>query len=139
MGGGLSAYVAEPFVTLSPLCVHALFQGSVSAACAIRRGLLPSARACEALGAGEILLNCINKDGTNSGFDCGLVRAVKQAVGIPVIASSGAGKPEHFSEVFAATNVEAALAAGIFHRSEVPISAVKQHLQDSKFPIRRSE
>jgi len=97
------------------------------------------ARACEALGAGEILLNCINKDGTNSGFDCGLVRAVKQAVGIPVIASSGAGKPEHFSEVFAATDVEAALAAGIFHRREVPISAVKQHLQDSKFPIRRSE
>ena len=86
--------------------------------------------ACEALGAGEILLNCIDKDGTNSGFDTDLVRDVKNAVKIPVIASSGAGKPEHFSEVFQKTDVESALAAGIFHRREVPIEAVKQHLRD---------
>lgn len=85
---------------------------------------------CEKLGAGEILLNCIDKDGTNSGFDLELVSQVSQAVSIPVIASSGAGKVEHFSEVFLETDVEAALAAGIFHRREVPISAVKQHMQE---------
>ncbi len=87
------------------------------------------ARACEALGSGEILLNSIDRDGTGRGFDLGLIRAVADAVTIPVIASSGAGRVEHFSEVFAATGVEAALAAGIFHREEVPIAAVKAHLK----------
>ncbi|MDZ7641256.1 MAG: imidazole glycerol phosphate synthase subunit HisF [Desulfurivibrio sp.] len=87
------------------------------------------ALACQELGAGEILLNCIDKDGTNSGFDLELIQLVKGAVTIPVIASSGAGKPEHFSEVFIATGADAALAAGIFHRHEVEISEVKQHLK----------
>jgi len=87
------------------------------------------ARVCEELGAGEVLLNSIDRDGTGAGFDLELVRAVKAAVSIPVIASSGAGRPEHFAEVFAETDVEAALAAGIFHRREVPIAAVKEHLR----------
>ncbi len=87
------------------------------------------ARVCEELGAGEILLNSIDRDGTKAGFDLELVRAVKGAVSIPVIASSGAGRVEHFAEVFAETDVEAALAAGIFHRREVPIAAVKEHLR----------
>jgi glutamine amidotransferase/cyclase len=88
------------------------------------------ARACEKLGAGEILLNCIDRDGTNSGFDIELVNAVKNAVTIPVIASSGAGCAEHFYEVFSLTNSESALAAGIFHRQEVPIGEVKSFLTD---------
>ncbi|MDF1613913.1 imidazole glycerol phosphate synthase subunit HisF [Desulfurivibrio dismutans] len=92
--------------------------------------------ACEELGAGEILLNCIDKDGTNSGFDHELIKLVKEAVTIPVIASSGAGSPEHFSEVFTATNAEAALAAGIFHRREVEISTVKEHLQRHGIEVR---
>ncbi len=87
------------------------------------------ATACEALGAGEILLNCIDKDGTNSGFEIELINAVRNAVTIPVIASSGAGKVEHFSEVFDKTKAESALAAGIFHRNEVPIQAVKSTLE----------
>jgi glutamine amidotransferase/cyclase len=86
------------------------------------------ARACEALGAGEILLNCIDRDGTNIGFDIELINAVKRAVTIPVIASSGAGCVEHFQEVFQETDAEAALAAGIFHRREVPICDVKSFL-----------
>jgi glutamine amidotransferase/cyclase len=86
------------------------------------------AHVCEQLGAGEILLNCIDKDGTNSGFDIELINAVRAAVTIPVIASSGAGCAEHFLEVFTKTNAEAALAAGIFHRKEVPIGAVKEFL-----------
>jgi glutamine amidotransferase/cyclase len=88
------------------------------------------AKTCENLGAGEILLNCIDRDGTSLGFDTELIRAVTEAVSIPVIASSGAGRVEHFHEVFTATDAEAALAAGIFHRREVPIAAVKAYLKD---------
>jgi len=88
------------------------------------------AQVCEQLGAGEILLNCIDKDGTNSGFDLELINAVRSAVTIPVIASSGAGCADHFLEVFTRTRAEAALAAGIFHRKEVPIGEVKRYLQD---------
>ena len=88
------------------------------------------AKACEELGAGEILLNCIDRDGTNSGFDIELINAVKSAVTIPVIASSGAGCAEHFLDVFTKTAAESALAAGIFHRREVPIGAVKAFLAD---------
>ena len=94
------------------------------------------AKVCEKLGAGEILLNCIDRDGTNIGFDLELINAVKQAVTIPVIASSGAGNAEHFHEVFTKTDAESALAAGIFHRRETPIHAVKTHL-DGKVDIRR--
>ncbi len=88
------------------------------------------ARVCETLGAGEILLNCIDRDGTNTGFDIELINAVKGAVTIPVIASSGAGCVEHFYEVFTETEAESALAAGIFHRNEVPIAAVKDYLKN---------
>ena len=86
------------------------------------------AQVCEKLGAGEILLNCIDRDGTNAGFDLELINAVKRAVTIPVIASSGAGSPAHFFEVFTRTGAESALAAGIFHRQEVSIEEVKSHL-----------
>ncbi|MFV0438193.1 MAG: imidazole glycerol phosphate synthase subunit HisF [Desulfopila sp.] len=89
------------------------------------------AQSCEKLGAGEILLNCIDKDGTNSGFDLELIRMVKAAVSIPVIASSGAGCAAHFTEVFVKTGVEAALAAGIFHRGEVGIDTVKQAIAEA--------
>jgi glutamine amidotransferase/cyclase len=82
------------------------------------------------------LLNCIDRDGTGDGFDLELINAVKGAVSIPVIASSGAGCPEHFAELFEHTGVEAALAAGIFHRREVPIGSVKKHLE-SRVEIRK--
>ncbi|MBU8850155.1 MAG: imidazole glycerol phosphate synthase subunit HisF [Desulfobacterales bacterium] len=94
------------------------------------------AKACEDLGAGEILLNCIDKDGTNSGFDLELINAVKNAVSIPVIASSGAGCEDHFARVFEKTSAEAALAAGIFHRKEVPIQSVKNHLAKKDIEVR---
>jgi glutamine amidotransferase/cyclase len=87
------------------------------------------AQVCEDLGAGEILLNCIDRDGTNLGFDIELIDAVTRAVSIPVIASSGAGCAEHFLEVFTRTEAESALAAGIFHRRQVPIAEVKAHLE----------
>jgi glutamine amidotransferase/cyclase len=86
------------------------------------------ARGAEILGAGEILLNSIDRDGTGRGFDIELVNIVRRNVNIPVVASSGAGKKEHFVDVFEKTNVEAALAAGIFHRGEVRIDEVKEAL-----------
>ena len=88
------------------------------------------AKAAEALGAGEIMLNCIDMDGQCNGFDHALMKAVSSAVTIPVIASSGAGNVQHFSDVFKKTNVQAALAAGMFHRKEVEIMAVKKHMEE---------
>jgi len=93
-------------------------------------------RTVEALGAGELLLNSIDRDGTGLGFDLELITQVREAVTIPIIASSGAGRVEHFSEVFEKTGVEAALAAGIFHRREVPIADVKAHLHARGIEVR---
>lgn len=70
------------------------------------------------------------------GFDLDLVEAVSSAVSIPVIASSGAGNPSHFTDVFKGTAASAALAAGIFHRKEVSISEVKGHMAESGLPTR---
>ncbi|KAK4955293.1 Histidine biosynthesis bifunctional protein hisB [Elasticomyces elasticus] len=95
--------------------------------------------AVEAMGAGEILLNCIDKDGTNSGFDLELIRSVKAAVKIPVIASSGAGNADHFAEVFEKTNVDAALGAGMFHRGEWTVKQVKEELGKKGLMVRRFE
>lgn len=91
----------------------------------------------EALGAGEILLNSVDRDGSKAGFDLRLVKLVRDAVSIPVIASSGAGKPEDFVDVFKTTNVEAALAAGIFHRKEVPLEDVKAFMAQKGVKTRR--
>ena len=94
------------------------------------------AKAAEALGAGEIMLNCIDMDGQCNGFDHALMQAVSNSVTIPVIASSGAGNEQHFTDVFTKTNVQAALAAGMFHRKEVEIDAVKKHMTKSGIPSR---
>ncbi|KAI9683653.1 MAG: Histidine biosynthesis bifunctional protein hisB [Trizodia sp. TS-e1964] len=97
------------------------------------------ATTAEQLGAGEILLNCIDKDGTNSGFDHELVRQVKQAVTIPVIASSGAGNPSHFLDVFEKTTTDAALGAGMFHRGEFTVQEVKDSLASKGLSVRKWE
>ncbi|OJJ43321.1 hypothetical protein ASPZODRAFT_74892 [Penicilliopsis zonata CBS 506.65] len=96
-------------------------------------------KAVEAMGAGEILLNCIDKDGSNSGFDLELINDVKAAIKIPVIASSGAGVPEHFSDVFNYTSTDAALGAGMFHRGEYTVSQVKDYLASKGFLVRKFE
>lgn len=93
-------------------------------------------KTCQELGAGEVLLNCIDKDGTNSGFDMELINLVKKNTTIPVIASSGAGKASHFVDVFQNTSADAALAAGIFHRKEVAILEVKNIARDAGIEIR---
>lgn len=94
--------------------------------------------ACEDLGAGEILLNCIDQDGTGLGFDTALISLVASSVSIPVIGSSGAGHPRHFSELFEKTGCDAGLAAGIFHRNEVLIDDVKRELEANHIPARRA-
>ena len=90
----------------------------------------------EVLGAGEILVNSIDRDGTGKGFDLDLIRLVRRSVSIPVVASSGAGSPAHFVDVFDKTGVEAALAAGIFHRGEVKIEAVKTVMKSANINTR---
>jgi len=94
------------------------------------------AKAAQQLGAGEIMLNCIDMDGQGNGYDLPLMRAVSSAVSIPVIASSGAGNEGHFVEVFSETNVQAALAAGMFHRKEVEIEACKSAMRKAEIPAR---
>ncbi|KAJ6575045.1 hypothetical protein B0H19DRAFT_624633 [Mycena capillaripes] len=95
------------------------------------------AQGVDVLGAGEILLNSIDRDGTGLGFDLDLLALVKRSVRIPVVASSGAGKAAHFVEAFTQTGVEAALAAGIFHREEVGIGEVKDALRAAEINVRR--
>ena len=90
----------------------------------------------EALGAGEILLTSIDRDGTKSGFDCALTAAVSRAVPIPVIASGGAGSLEHFAEVFDDGCADAALAASIFHFSEHAVRDLKRMLHERGIPVR---
>ena len=90
----------------------------------------------ERLGAGEILLTSMDCDGTKNGFDIELTRKITEAVNIPVIASGGGGKLEHFYDVFAKTNCDAALAASLFHFRELTINQVKEYLHERGIPVR---
>jgi cyclase len=94
------------------------------------------AKRVESLGAGEILLTSMDADGTKKGYDIELCRAVASAVSIPVIASGGAGTMEHFYEVFTQTNVDAALAASLFHFREVCIPELKAYLKNKGVHVR---
>lgn len=95
--------------------------------------------AVEAMGCGELLLNCIDRDGSGAGFDLELIAQVKAAVKIPVIASSGAGIPQHFADVFEHTTTDAALGAGMFHRGEYTVTEVKEFLAEKGLVVRRFE
>ena len=89
------------------------------------------------LGAGEILLTSMDADGTLAGFDCPLTRAVADAVSVPVIASGGAGKLAHFSDVIRDGHASAVLAASLFHFGTLTVSQVKDHLAAQGLPVRR--
>ena len=88
------------------------------------------------LGAGEILLTSMDADGTRDGFDLPLLDAVIAEVNVPVIASGGCGKLEHFSQVFEETGADAALAASLFHYQELTVGEVKDHLRRKNIPVR---
>ncbi len=90
----------------------------------------------ERYGAGEILLTSMNNDGTKDGFAIGITHDVTEALKIPVIASGGAGKMQHFRDVFLQTGCSAALAASVFHFGEIPVPVLKQYLLKENIPIR---
>ena len=90
----------------------------------------------EKLGAGEILLTSMDCDGTKAGYDLELTRAIAESVSIPVIASGGAGKLEHFKEALTEGKADAALAASLFHYKELEIRQVKEYLREEKVPVR---
>jgi cyclase len=90
----------------------------------------------EEFGAGEILLTSMRSDGTKNGFSLDITSEVCRAVRIPVIASGGAGTPDHFREVFASTGCSAALAASVFHYGEISIPQLKSYLKLNNIPVR---
>jgi len=94
------------------------------------------AREVERRGAGEILLTSMDCDGTQAGYDVPLTRAVAEAVSIPVVASGGAGKLEHFAEVLTEGKASAALAASLFHYRQLSIAQVKGYLNERGIPVR---
>lgn len=94
------------------------------------------AKQAQKLGAGEVLLTSIDKDGTKDGYDLILTREVVKSVSIPVIASGGCGKPDDMVEVFQESNVDAALAASIFHYQTHGVNGVKMHLKERQIPVR---
>ena len=97
------------------------------------------AKRVEELGAGEILLTSMDRDGTKVGYDIEMTRAVAEAVSIPVIASGGAGKLEDFYDVFSEGKADAALAASLFHYRELPIGQVKAYLAGRGIPVRPTD
>ena len=94
------------------------------------------AKRVEQLGAGEIVLTSMDADGTKAGYDLPMTRAVADAVGIPVVASGGAGSPEHLVQVLTEGRADAALAASIFHYNEYGIQATKAYLAERGVPVR---
>ena len=90
----------------------------------------------ESLGAGEIVLNCMNKDGMRSGFDINQLNEVQDSINIPLIASGGAGNLDHFSDLFQESKVSGALAASIFHSGDASIRELKVFLKNKNLEIR---
>ena len=87
-------------------------------------------------GAGEILLTSMDCDGQKTGYDIALTKAVSEAVGVPVIASGGAGAPEHFYDALTVGKADAVLAASLFHFNEIPIADLKAYLAEKNIPVR---
>ena len=100
------------------------------------RDTLAWAREVQRRGAGEIVLNCMASDGVRGGYDVQQLRAVRDICEVPLIASGGAGTPEHFRQVFRSADVDGALAAGVFHSGAIEIGALKRYLIDSEIEVR---
>ena len=88
-------------------------------------------------GAGEIVLNCMNRDGIKEGYDIDQLAMIREVCKVPLIASGGAGKKEHFKKVFENSNVDGALAASVFHDNKISISELKSYLRDQKIEVRK--
>lgn len=93
-------------------------------------------RQVQTLGAGEIVLNCMGSDGARSGYDIEQLKAARAVCGIPLVASGGAGALEHFADVFLEADVDAALAATVFHSQTIPIPLLKKYLRERNLEVR---
>jgi len=103
---------------------------------ALARATLDWIAEAQALGAGEIVLNCMGVDGARGGFDLAQLRAARAVCQVPLVASGGAGSAAHFAEVFLEADVDAALAASVFHSGELPIPELKRSLLAQGVPVR---
>ncbi len=112
------------------------YTGDATKTIASRRETLNWAREAEKRGAGEIVLNCMNNDGVKSGYDLVQLALVKKVVGIPVIASGGAGDYSHFADLFTATAIDGGLAASVFHSGKIQIPDLKQYLASKQIEVR---
>ncbi|MBW3567614.1 MAG: imidazole glycerol phosphate synthase subunit HisF [Proteobacteria bacterium] len=101
-----------------------------------KKGTLEWMSEVQARGAGEIVLNCMDNDGVRDGYDIGQLQAVRAICAVPLIASGGAGRQEHFASVFQAANVDGALAAGVFHAGAIAIPELKQFLEQQGITVR---
>ncbi len=112
------------------------FTGDAARSRDTARATLDWVREVQDRGAGEIVLNCMASDGVRGGFDVPQLRAVREACRVPLIASGGAGKPEHFCAVFREAGVDAALAASVFHSGEIAIPDLKSQLLREGIEVR---
>jgi len=103
---------------------------------ATKRRTLEWIAAVSELGAGEIVLNCMNQDGTRSGYDIAQLKLAVDQLNIPIIASGGAGSMAHFRDVFCQAQVDGALAASVFHTGAITIPALKEYLREHKIEVR---
>ena len=112
------------------------YTGDESKTIRSKRETVAWAQQVVALGAGEIVLNCMNNDGVRQGYDIEQLISVKDAVSVPVIASGGAGDYQHFTELFKQTNIDGALAASVFHSGKIPINDLKAFLRAQSVEVR---
>lgn len=112
------------------------FTGDSRKSCATQWRTSDWVKHVQELGAGEIVLNCMNQDGVRRGYDIPQLQQVREFCTVPLIASGGAGAPEHFLHVFEAAGVDGALAASVFHSGEISISELKHYLGSSGIHVR---
>ena len=112
------------------------YTGDAAKTEATRRRTLDWAKEAAERGAGEIVLNCMNEDGMRQGYDCGQLRAVRERISVPLVASGGAGTLAHFAAAFEEAGADAALAASVFHKQVMTIGEVKRFLAARNIPVR---
>ena len=112
------------------------YTGDETKTIASKRNTVEWAREAQRLGAGEIVLNCMNNDGVKRGYDLTQLSLVRDAVTVPVIASGGAGDYAHFADLFEKTGIDGGLAASVFHSGQIPIPELKTYLKDRAIEVR---
>jgi cyclase len=113
--------------------------GDPGRSCASQRDLLDWVREVQTRGAGEIVLNCMDSDGVRQGYDLEQLSAVREVCKVPLVASGGAGTAAHFAAVFSQAQVDAALAASVFHSGTIRIPELKRELRSAGIPMRASD